>query len=164
MTSRRGFLKLGLVGGALLGVAGTASWFVGRDPVEDRREVLGATIAAMLDGALPAQLAARETAIEATLSEVEVAIAGLPPASQAELAQLFTLAAAAPSRFVLTGLTRSWSDASPAEVAEVLQRWRTHRLALLQSAYHGLHDLILGTWYAAEAHWEAIGYPGPPRL
>lgn len=164
MASRRSFLKLGLVGGALLGAAGAASWFVGRDPVDDRREVLAAAIGAMLDGALPAQPPARETAIATTLSEVEIAIAGLPPATQAELAQLFALAAAAPSRFVLTGLTNSWSDASPAEVADVLQRWRTHRLALLQSAYHGLHDLILGTWYAAETHWEAIGYPGPPRL
>lgn len=164
MTSRRSFLKLGLVGGTLLGVAGAASWFVGRDPVDDRREVLAASIAAILDGALPVQPPAREAAITRTLSEVETAIAGLPPASQAELAQLFTLAAAAPSRFVLTGLTRSWSDASPAEVAEVLERWRVHRLALLQSAYQGLHDLILGTWYAAETHWDAIGYPGPPRL
>lgn len=164
MASRRSFLKLGLVGGALLGAAGAASWFVGRDPVDDRREVLAAAIGAMLDGALPAQPPARETAISTTLSEVEIAIAGLPPATQAELAQLFALAAAAPSRFVLTGLANSWSDASPAEVADVLQRWRTHRLALLQSAYHGLHDLVLGTWYAAETHWEAIGYPGPPRL
>lgn len=164
MTSRRGFLKLGLVGGALLGAAGAASWFVGRDPGEDRREVLAAMIPAMLDGALPAQPPARDAAIAATLSEVEIAIAGLPPASQAELAQLFTLAAAAPTRLALTGLTRSWSDATPAQVADVLQRWRTHRLALLQSAYHGLHDLILGTWYAAEAHWQAIGYPGPPRF
>lgn len=164
MTSRRGFLKLGLFGGALLGAAGAASWFVGRDPVEDRREVLAAMIPAMLDGALPAQPPTRDAAIAATLSEVEFAIAGLPPASQAELAQLFTLAAAAPTRLALTGLTRSWSDASPAQLADVLQRWRTHRLALLQSAYHGLHDLILGTWYAAEAHWQAIGYPGPPRF
>jgi hypothetical protein len=32
---------------------------------------------------------------------------------------------------------------------------------MLQSAYHALHDLIFGGWYADSASWAAIGYPGP---
>jgi len=36
-----------------------------------------------------------------------------------------------------------------------------HRFALLRIAYHALHDLVLGAWYAQPSNWVAIGYPGP---
>ena len=72
--------------------------------------------------------------------------------------------AAAPSRLLLAGLSVPWNEAGPDAVAATLQRWRMHRLSLLQLAYHALHDLILGTAYADEARWAAIGYPGPPAL
>ena len=42
-----------------------------------------------------------------------------------------------------------------------LQEWRFHRIDMLQTAYHALHDLIIGSWYADPVTWQAIGYPGP---
>jgi hypothetical protein len=56
-----------------------------------------------------------------------------------------------------------WSQATQEDVAAFLSHWRVHRLALLQSAYHALHDLVIGGWYADESTWESIGYPGPMR-
>lgn len=164
MVTRRGFLKLGAGSAALLAGFGIASQFVGRHAADDRREVLRATIPVVLDGALPASSPAREQAIETTLAGVETTIAGLAPASQDELRALFLALAAAPSRLLLAGLARPWAEADAGEIASVLQGWRTHRLTLLQSAYHALHDLIVGTAYADEAPWAAIGYPGPPEL
>ena len=164
MVQRRTFLKLGLAGSALLVAGGTASWLAGRDSVANRREVLAGVVPAILDGALPSDPAQRTLAVGQASAAVETAITALSPAAQDELAQLFALMAIAPTRLLLTGLTASWREAGVAEVASVLQAWRTHRLELLQSAYHALHDLVTGSWYAEPSHWAAIGYDGPPRL
>ncbi len=164
MVQRRTFLKAGLASGALLVAGGAASWLIGRDARADRREVLGAMIPAVLDGSLPAAAAQRIDAVAQALSGVETAIAALSPAAQDELAQLFALLAIPPTRLALAGLARPWRDATPGEVASVLQAWRTHRLELLRSAYQALHDLVAGSWYADAAQWPAIGYGGPPRL
>jgi len=164
MVRRRTFLKLGLAGGALLAAGGAASWLAVRDPVANRREVLAGIVPAILDGALPADAAQRAPAIDQATAAVETAIAALSPAAQDELAQLFALLALAPTRLAFAGLAQPWREAGIAEVSAVLQRWRTHRLELLQSAYHALHDLVAGSWYAEPAHWAAIGYDGPPRL
>ncbi len=45
-----------------------------------------------------------------------------------------------------------------------LARWRDHRVALLQSGYQALHDLVAGAWYSDPSAWPAIGYPGPIAL
>ncbi|HEY0879760.1 MAG TPA: hypothetical protein VGE10_15035 [Zeimonas sp.] len=164
MVTRRHFLKLGAGSAALLAGFGIASQFIGRHAADDRREVLRATIPVMLDGVLPVAEAERASAVETMLCEVETAIAGLAPAAQDELRALFLALAAAPSRLLLAGLGRSWVEADPNEVAAVLRKWRTHRLSVLQAAYQALHDLILGTAYADESRWAAIGYPGPPPL
>jgi len=164
MLTRRDFLKLGAGSAALLAAFGIASRFVGRHAIDDRREVLRAVIPAVLDGALPSAPAQRAHGIETSLADAEATIAGLPPATQAELDTLFLALAAGPSRLLLAGLARPWAETDDDEIAAVLQRWRTHRITLLQSAYHAFHDLILGAAYASEARWAEIGYPGPPRF
>lgn len=164
MVTRRHFLTLGIGSAALLAGFGIASQYVGRHGVDDRREVLRATIPVVLDGVLPASGPERTQAVKNTLWEVETAIDGLAPAAQDELRALFLALAAAPSRMLLAGLATTWEEADPASIAAALQGWRTHRLSLLQAAYHALHDLILGTAYADESRWAAIGYPGPPAL
>lgn len=164
MVRRRTFLKLGVGGGALLAAAGAASWLAVRDPRANRREVLAGVIPAILDTALPTDAGQRARAIEQASAAVEVAIGALSAPAQDELAQLFALMVLAPTRLALAGLARPWHEADVAEVSAVLQGWRTHRLELLQSAYHALHDLVAGSWYAEPAHWAAIGYEGPPRL
>ncbi len=45
-----------------------------------------------------------------------------------------------------------------------LERWRWSRIALLQSGYFALHDLVLGAWYANESAWGMLGYAGPPNV
>lgn len=164
MVTRRSFLQLGIGSAALLAGFGLAWQYVGRHRTDDRRQVLRATIPVILDGVLPAADPERAQAVETILCEVETAIEGLSPAAQDELRALFLALAAAPSRLLLAGLAVPWNDADADAVNATLQRWRTHRLSLLQLAYHALHDLILGTAYADEARWAAIGYPGPPAL
>lgn len=157
-------LKAGLVGSVLLALGAAGLQLAGRDPARDRATILQALVPTILDQALPAEGEPRRRAIERAIAGTSTAIDGLAPAVQQEIAQLFMLMSLAPTRLALTGITQGWDEAGIDEVGRFLARWRTHRLALLQTAYLALHDLITGPFYADEANWAAIGYGGPPRL
>lgn len=168
MTTRRSFLKIGILGAITLAAGGAIYRGVrGPAPLKrylldgDARAVLHAVIPSMLGPALPADPAARADAIAAATTRVQGAIAGLPLATQKEVQDLFGLLALAPARRLLAGVSDGWPDATPAQVDAFLQSWRTHRIGMLQTAYLAMHDLILGGWYADPSTWAAIGYPGP---
>jgi hypothetical protein len=129
----------------------------------EARAALHAVVPAILAGVLPTEPAARAQAITATTERVNQTILGLPLATQKEIQDLFGLLALAPARRLLTGIPHGWLEAKDAEVGAWLQDWRTHRIALLRTAYQALHDLVLGSWYSDAANWAAIGYPGPLR-
>ncbi len=168
-TSRRTFLKAaGLAALAL--AAGGALYRTTHTGLPHRfaldgeaRAALHAIAPAILAGALPTERAARDAALAATIDGVHAAILGLPPATQKEVQDLFGLLALAPARRLLTGVAGGWEGARAEDVSAFLQDWRLHRLGLLRSAYHALHDLVLGAWYAQPASWAAIGYPGPMK-
>ncbi len=175
MLTRRTFLFAGLAGSAAL----TAAWWLrgSRDDASGRASppradalgtdaaaVLGAVVPVFLDGALPADRAAAQGAVRQTVASVGDAIAGLPPAAQHELAQLFSLLGFAPARIALARVDSPWGEAPPDEVAAFLERWRTSGFLLFRSAYAALHDLVFAAWYGHPGSWAAIGYPGPPEL
>jgi hypothetical protein len=170
MPSRRTFLVTGTLGAATLATAGGIAWMrrAAAPPPpsldDDARAILAAIVPAMLAGALPTTLSARDEAITATVTGVERAIAGLPPASRKELGELFALLAFAPARRALAGVASPWAQASVAEVDAFLTAWRGSRWALKRSAYDAFHQLIIAAWYANPRSWPAIGYPGPPVL
>ena len=68
------------------------------------------------------------------------------------------------ARRLLTGVSTNWADADPADVRAFLERWRWSPIALFQTGYFALHDLVLGAWYANEAAWGLLNYPGPPNV
>jgi len=165
--SRRTFLVTGGLGAVALAAGG---WLHVRSGGArsgalgaDGRTVIAAMVPAFLAGALPDDVT-RPRAIAETVDAVEGAVAGLPPATQAELAQLFGLLAFAPARLALAGLATDWPSAPTEAVAATLARWQGSRLSLLRSAYDGLHQLVLAAWYGNPRAWPAIGYPGPPTL
>jgi hypothetical protein len=160
---RRTLLKTGLAGGMLLAL-GTASLLIGREPADDRDTVLRAVVPAMLDGALPADPISRSSAVDRCVSAAGAAAARLAPSAQAELAQLFALLASGPGRVLLARVDAPWHRADIADVSAFLSAWRTHRVALFKTGYGALHDLVLAGFYADDASWPGIGYPGPPRL
>jgi hypothetical protein len=162
--SRRSVLKVGLFGALTLALIGGLYRATREQPVEERfvldgaaRSALAAIIPVMLADAIPQTASSVELAVGRVLD----AIAGLPLATQAEIQDLFSLLTLGPARRFLAGLPDDWTHARTDDVAGFLQRWREHRFALLQSAYHALHDLITGSWYADESTWASIGYPGP---
>ena len=170
--SRRTLLKAGVAGGAALiaahwlytrgTVPGVAdARFVALDP--NARAIVAAIAPVMLAGALPTG-AASVAGLDAVVTGIDIAIAGLPPAARKELDQLFSLLAFAPSRSFIAGVWSPWRDASPAAIAAFLAQWRDSRFVLLRSAYAALHQLVMAAWYGDERAWPSIGYPGPPSL
>ena len=167
--SRRAFLATGVLGVAVLAAGG---WLRGLSPRPaggraldgDAMAIVGALVPAFLAGALPAVGAERTAAITETVTAVDTAVAGLPPAAQSELRQLFALMDFAPTRVLVAGLWSDWTRADTSDVQRTLARWQESRVALLRSAYDGLHQLILAAWYGSPRAWTAIGYAGPPRL
>jgi len=162
--TRRSFLKAGLFGTlALAAAGGVYRTFKSPEPLHafaldtEGHAALAAISAAMLGSAMPITPEATERAVRHTLE----AIAGLPLAVQKEVQDLFALLTLGVTRRLLTGVPDDWAQAKRADVVAFLQSWRVHRLSLLQSGYHALHDLILGGWYADESTWPGIGYPGP---
>jgi hypothetical protein len=171
---RRQFLKAGVVGGAVLAAGG--AWVVWRDvrdmqtgeaadPPRDRiAEILGAVAPALLAGALPMDPAQRSAALASVATGVKSVIAAFPPAVRDEVSDLFRLLDIRIARRMLTGVATPWRDADPADVKAFLERWRWSRIALLQTGYFALHDLVLGAWYASESSWGPLGYAGPPEV
>ena len=167
---RRTFLKVGALG-ALTLAAGGGLYRYTHPSIPTKRFVLDgeakaaldAIVPALLAGALPLDGAARRRAVDGTTERVHLAILGLPLGAQKEVQDLFGLLALGPARRMLTGVADGWSAARPEQVSAFLQEWRSHRFAMLQTAYHALHDLVIGSWYADPASWNAIGYPGPMK-
>jgi len=163
---RRSFLQTGLLGAIALATGGAVYRQLNPPPLEryafddKARAIVAALVPAIVGLALPAEDAARRAALAGAVDRVAGAIGGLPLATQKEVADLFALLSLAPASRLLAGIG-DWSSATPQQLTEFLQRWRTHRFEMLQTAYHALHDLVLGAWYADPSSWAAAGFPGP---
>jgi len=168
--SRRTLLKAGIAGGAALLLA---RWlYTPTSPPaqptpnaleSDARAIIAAIIPVLLDGALPSGAEAPAARAD-TLAAVEAAIAGLPPATRKELADLFSLLGFPPTRCLVAGIWSPWPEATRESIASFLARWRDSRFELLRSAYAALHQLVFAAWYAEPRAWHATGYTGPPSL
>jgi len=167
MTTRREFLRAGLIGSALLAamrmLPAQAAASAPATLTLEQREVLAAIAPVLLAGALP-EGAQRAEAVGAVVDGVEQAVAGLPPHLRGELDQLFMLLTFGPTRLLVAGVGAPWRRAAAADIAGFLESWRTSWLALLQSGYQALHELIMAAWYARPESWPALHYPGPPAL
>jgi hypothetical protein len=166
---RRTLIKVGAAAGALLAVAGgaVALWRPAR--VDGRltapaAAMLTALARTVLGGLLPAEPAGEAAALAALAARFEATVAGLSPSQQAEVDELLTISISVPGRVALFGLSASWAEASPGQVADSLQGMRLSSLALRQQAFHAMRDLINAAWFADPSTWAAIGYPGPRAL
>lgn len=166
---RRTLLTLGLVSGTALALAGagaavwTPGWRDGRLS-EPARALFAGVARAVLDGVLPQDPAVQAVALKGHLDRLDALIAGLPPATRAELSDLLALLGTAPGRWALAGLGSPWSEASTADLQAALQAMRVSGSATRRQVYQALRDLSNGAWFADAGSWTALGYPGPYRL
>ncbi|NQY33510.1 MAG: hypothetical protein HRT37_00800 [Alteromonadaceae bacterium] len=102
--------------------------------------------------------------LDTSIVNIDETIIRLPLRTQAELRELFDLLGSSIGRLVLAGVWLNWQQAGAKQISAFLTDWRESNLSLLQQAYTGLHQLMISSVYAEPKHWEAIGYPGPPKL
>jgi hypothetical protein len=166
---RRTLFKLGIASATVLVLAGGAAALIEPGLAGSRlsasgREVFNAVGRAVLDKSIPVDEGARQIALNGLLTRIDTLVAGLPPHAQAELSQLLSLLATAGGRRALAGLSQPWADASVTEIQQALQGMRLSSLALRQQAYGALHDITAGAYFADDATWALVGYPGPLKI
>lgn len=117
---RRTLLKLGLVSGAVLALAGGAAMLLQPGLVQGRLSDAGRGLfisagRAILQGTLPQDAGAQQQALQGMADRVDALAQNLPPHVQAELSQLVGLLCTSAGRRGLAGLSSDWLDADPAQ-------------------------------------------------
>lgn len=120
----------------------------------------------LLNVLIPVMLAGNGVSpdLKTSIGNIDQVIIRLPMRTQIELRELFDLLTSALGRLVLAGIWLNWQQTDSNKISKFLTEWRESSLSLLQQAYVGLHQLIIGSVYAEPQHWPAIGYPGPPNI
>lgn len=172
---RRMFLKVGVAGSAVLlfnrwlpparaaepaAVAGQ----VFANLTDADAAALTRIVPVMLSGALPSDHGEQNAAIGEIIRGVDLTIGYQPPRVRGEIRDLFGLLTHTVTRALIAGIWTSWENASNQDVQAFLASWRDSRLGMLRSAYIGLNNLIVGSWYGNPKSWRRIGYPGPPKI
>ena len=166
---RRTLLKLGLVSGTVLALAGGAAMLVQPGLVQRRLTDAGRALfigvgRAILQGTLPADPAEQRQALEGMADRVDILAQNLPPHVVDELSQLVGLLGSSAGRVALAGLSTGWLEATPEQVSAALNDMRYSRLTLRQQAYQALHEIVGGAYFSEESTWAVVGYPGPQDI
>jgi hypothetical protein len=170
---RRGFLKKGILGGALLMIGGAGgialrSTRPGKPPKRplqllssDQYAVLAAIAARVVpgDSAPPAWPSAE--AVDCA-GKIDSLLATAHPEVGKEFKQLLGLFENGLSGLILSGRPTPFTRLAPAEQDARLEAWRRSSLALIQSGYQALVRLVHATYYASPEVYPLVGYPGPP--
>lgn len=169
---RRSFLKLGLIGTAVLAGGGfVAARLTDGSPAPlfangvilqpASQQMLYRVFEAVLDGMLPPPGPQRTALLVKSVAGLDGGIQMMPPHLQAEVKDLLGLLTFAPARFALTGRWSGWASASVADTQAFLMSLRNSSVELKRLVYMTLHDLATSSYYSNPETWPSIGYPGP---
>lgn len=109
--------------------------------------LFSALIPVFLDGALPEVPSQRQIVIESTLASIRGSMQLLPDDQYQELQDLLVKLESRFGLLLLTGSMTPLLMRSPQQLTEMLEDWRHHYLTLIQTAYTGLRELILTSFY-----------------
>ena len=174
-TPRRGFLKKGLLGGALLFFGGglpialrsTRRGAASRPSLElltpDEHAVMAAIAARIVpgDGAGPAWPSAE--ALDCA-GKIDALMAQTHPRVGAEFRQLLNLFENGLTGLLTTLRPTPFTRCAPDQQDACLESWRHSRVALLRSGYQALKRLSQATYYSSPEVYARVGYPGPPAV
>lgn len=170
--NRRGLLKVGLLGGAILAGGGLLSRTLSTsaDGPASGFLVLRDSDLPMLRRVTPFLLEGSTApsdmsqAVQTTLVSLDGGLHHLSPALLSQVRQLFDVLSLPLTRGPLTGIWSSWDAASDDQIRAFLQRWQNSSLALLRQGHASLLQMTLMAWYASPVAWAHCGYPGPPKV
>lgn len=169
--ARRGFLKKGLVGGALLALGGGTALF----------------LRGSKDYPLPAEplkaLSPREYAVVMAVAGRMLPIAGEFPgfdkisvglnadriltkvedSALNEMKQLLNLFENALPNFLFGMRVTPFTQMAGGEQDAVLHEWAHSGITLRRTGFHAVRGLVLAAYFVRPETWPAVGYPGPPK-
>ncbi len=168
--SRRQFIRLGLVGGAVIASGATLSGLSGcsrrADPAEGFRHLRPADLA-LLAPLVPVLLAG---AFEMNDASVRKALQGMDtlldygaPGARADVFELLDFLQLAPARWFLTGSWQSFETMDEAQAREAVAHWAGRDRGLSRLALRALAAPLQWAWYMTPEGSRASGYPGPPQ-
>ena len=162
---RRTLLKLGLVGAPLLALGGISLWPSLRERLP-RRPLL------VLDEArFPVMAAAAARIVTSPKSDpielahkVDEALSRVSREAGADFNKLLGLLESGLAGLLLDGRPRPFTRLDGAGQDAALAAFRDSRLAVRRTGYQALRKLCVANFFASEAAWAEVGYPGPPEL
>lgn len=169
---RRGFLKKGLVGAALLAVGG-GTWLVTRKtrpapslggPLRALSVEEATVVLAIANRLVPERIGFPRPLEVGLPGKVDAMVALAHPATQKEVRQLLRLFENALTGFLFGGQLRPFTASSPWEQDERLRGWSRSRIVLRRSGFRALKKLVYAAYFGSPETWAAIGYPGPPPV
>jgi len=128
---------------------------------KDYRLLFGVLLPVMLDGALPDVASHKQAAQNRTLDAIKHSIDVLPDEQQAELFELLDMLENRLGLLLLTSSMTPLLMRSPGELTQMLETWRHSYFSLLQTAYLGLRELVMASYYACPEHWSRLHYAKP---
>lgn len=166
-TSRRRFLKTGLLGGALLALGGVG---LALYPSKEVGAATGPLL--VLDGRSFQVLVAIASRVVTAKGRDAVAIAhGVDrllsysiPETQDGLNKLLGLFENALPGLVLDARIMPFTRLSADSQDGVLESWRTSRIELRRLGYQALRKLCLASYYMEESSWGPLAYQPPQSL
>lgn len=165
---RRWLMKTAVViGAAGAALGGSVFWHRGMADgrlTEHGIDVMRGLARGILSAMLPKDPAQRQAALDAHVKRLDVYLNNLPKALRTEINALLGLLANPPTRYLVTGLSQSWSQASDEDINQALERMRQHALPTNQMAYHAVRDITCVLYFTAPENWNAVAYPGPVNV
>lgn len=166
--SRRGVLKKGLLGGALLAVGGGA-WLFTRPsaPVTlpDGLKVLNereyACMYALVQRFVPPNEGYPSADSLDTTVAADGVLAMMEASTRDELKQLLNLFENALPAFLFGRRRQAFSTLPMDEQFRVLDEWRDSRVTLRRTGYLALRGVVMAAYYGNPKTWPAVKYPGP---
>jgi hypothetical protein len=172
-TSRRDFLKVGLLGSAVLFAGSSLSAFsLVKSSKNDLQhfsflnssdtELLLALAPIILKVNYPGAL--EKEAEQRLLVAIDKQISSLGQHSQKQLQQLFDLLGSSTLRYFAGAQSSDWSSAPTDQIESFLEGWKNSLFALKRTGYAALCKLITMTWYTQPENFSQSSYPGPPKI
>ncbi|QBF82370.1 TAT leader-containing periplasmic protein [Shewanella maritima] len=163
---RRTFITGAFVGTAALALGVNLSTsYVDEDNSENaHRMIFAALIPIFLEGALPDVASHKEQAINRTLNNIADTLKVLPDDQRDELLELLDMLESRFSLLLLTGSLTPLIMRQPKQLVSMLESWRHHFIELLQTAYLGLREVVMASYYASPEHWGRMQYSKPSFL
>lgn len=168
--SRRGFLKKGLFGGALLALGG-GGFLATRPSVELPLPTEGLLVLSASEYAVINALSARFIPVRSgfpTVEEIRVAfncdriLTQVDDTAVREVKQLLMLFENALANFLFGRRTKPFTALSVPEQETVLAEWKNSKVTIRRTGFLALRSMIVAAYYGSSKTWEAVGYPGPP--